>query len=305
LRGAEEGEQQAFIVIRRNEPERILGSTRFMDIQPGHRTVEVGWTWLSPAVRGTAVNVEMKRLMLGRAFDEWGARRVTLKTDRRNAASRRSIEKLGASCEGVLRQHRLNWDGASRDTVYYGILDQEWPAVRAWLDHRLAVAREEARKVDPGRKPTGEIVMPPRVGTAVLIRCGGALLLLRRRGVRGVGAWGAPGGWIDPGEAPREAAVRELREETGLQPQSMRFLAVTNDLIPGPPTHAVTIWLEGGASQGEIRMNADESSEWRWCSLDELPDELFLPLRNLVAGRSLPPDAWSNWARRMDPGFRD
>lgn len=165
LAAAEAGEQQPFIVRLCGDKDaagadRVIGSSRYMDIQPSHRTLEVGWTWLAPDVRGGPVNVEMKLLMLGWAFEAFRARRVTLKTDHRNLASRRAIEKLGASCEGILRQHRITWDGSSRDTVYYGIVDHEWPAVRAWLEHRLAVARSETDGgLDESLRPRAEAIV--------------------------------------------------------------------------------------------------------------------------------------------------
>jgi RimJ/RimL family protein N-acetyltransferase len=129
---------------------RVVGSTRFMNIErwtwapdnPLRRTdglpdaVEIGSTWLSPSAQRTAINTHAKLLMLGRAFDEWRVRRVTLKTDARNARSRAAIERLGARFDGVLRANMPAFDGGVRDTAFYSILLGEWPAVRANLAAR-------------------------------------------------------------------------------------------------------------------------------------------------------------------------
>ncbi len=130
---------------------RVVGSTRFMNIErwtwapdnPLRRTdrmpdaVEIGSTWLTPSAQRTAINTRAKLLMLTRAFDEWKVRRVTLKTDARNSRSRRAIERLGARFDGVLRAHMPAFDGGVRDTAFYSILLDEWPAVR----ERLAARR--------------------------------------------------------------------------------------------------------------------------------------------------------------------
>jgi len=136
LYASDRGTAYVFTVIDR-ATNRIVGSTRYMDIQAEHRGVEIGWTWYAPEVWGTAVNPECKLLLLTHAFEEWGAVRVMLKTDHRNARSQAAIRKLGAVYEGTLRQHRVRPDGTLRDTVVFSILDREWPAVRAGLYARL------------------------------------------------------------------------------------------------------------------------------------------------------------------------
>lgn len=120
---------------------RVVGSTRFGSIDFAHRRVEIGWTWLGPAWWRTAVNTEAKLLMLVHAFETWGCHRVELKTDRLNERSRSAIQRLGAKEEGTLRGHMLTVTGRWRDTVYYSILEDEWPEVRTRLLARLA-ARE-------------------------------------------------------------------------------------------------------------------------------------------------------------------
>jgi RimJ/RimL family protein N-acetyltransferase len=117
---------------------RALGSTRFGDIEPDHDRVEIGWTWIAPAFQRTAVNTEAKLLQLTYAFETLGAGRVALKTDGRNERSQAAIARLGALREGVLRRHTRLPDGHVRDTVYYSILADEWPAVKARLEERLA-----------------------------------------------------------------------------------------------------------------------------------------------------------------------
>jgi RimJ/RimL family protein N-acetyltransferase len=117
---------------------RAVGSTRFGDIAPEHGRVEIGWTWIAPSHQRTAVNTEAKLLQLTYAFDELGATRVALKTDGRNVRSQSAIERLGAVREGALRRHTRMPDGFMRDTVYYSILSDEWPAVKSRLTGRLA-----------------------------------------------------------------------------------------------------------------------------------------------------------------------
>ncbi|HEY5087884.1 MAG TPA: GNAT family protein [Gemmatimonadaceae bacterium] len=112
----------------------IIGSTRFAGIDLNDHRVEIGWTWMRPDRQRTGINGEAKSLMLQHAFDVWGALRVEIKTDVRNARSRAAIERLGAKCEGIFRQHRIVRDGRVRDTVYYSIIDTEWrdPKHRAY-----------------------------------------------------------------------------------------------------------------------------------------------------------------------------
>jgi len=117
---------------------RAVGSTRFGDIAPEHGRVEIGWTWIAPAHQRTAANTEAKLLQLTYAFDELGATRVALKTDGRNLRSQAAIERLGAVREGALRRHMRMLDGFIRDTVYYSLLSEEWPPVKARLEARLS-----------------------------------------------------------------------------------------------------------------------------------------------------------------------
>ncbi len=115
----------------------VVGTTRFMDIQPAHRTAEIGGTWLDRSKWRTVLNSEAKYLMLQYLFDEVGFRRAWFKTDRLNERSQRAIERLGAVREGVLRKHMIVHGGRSRDSVVYSIVDDEWPAIRGKMEQNL------------------------------------------------------------------------------------------------------------------------------------------------------------------------
>jgi N-acetyltransferase len=117
--------------------ERVVGSTRFLALRPEHRSVEIGWTWLDPSVWGTGVNVEAKLLMLRHAFDQWGCRRVELKTDALNERSRKAMEAMGATFEGIHRKHMLVRGGENRDSAWYSVTDDDWPSVRDELVARV------------------------------------------------------------------------------------------------------------------------------------------------------------------------
>ena len=132
------GAAGAEIPLVTHRDDEIVGSTRFLALRPEHRSVEIGWTWLHPSVWGTGVNVEAKFLQMQHAFDVWGCRRVEWKTDAQNERSCRALEALGATFEGVHRQHMLVRNGENRDSAWYSVTDEEWPAVRAHLEARLA-----------------------------------------------------------------------------------------------------------------------------------------------------------------------
>ncbi|MFI5310458.1 MAG: GNAT family N-acetyltransferase [Gemmatimonadales bacterium] len=115
----------------------VIGSTRFMNISASDGRLEIGSTWLAPAHQRTPANTDAKYLMLRHAFDTLGATRVELKTHALNAKSRAAIERIGAQFEGIHRKHMLQPDGSRRDTAWYSILDDEWPAVKARLESML------------------------------------------------------------------------------------------------------------------------------------------------------------------------
>lgn len=117
---------------------RAVGSTSFCDIDVSLGGVEIGWTWYSPAVWGTAVNPECKLLLLTHAFDDLDVERVLFKTDALNTRSRGALGRLGGQYDGTLRHSRRRPDGTVRDSAYFSILAAEWPLVRDGLTRRLA-----------------------------------------------------------------------------------------------------------------------------------------------------------------------
>ena len=111
----------------------VVGSTRFMAIDRGNLRVEIGWTWLGRPWQRTGINREAKFLMMRHAFEAWGVRRLEFKTHSANERSRTAIARLGAIEEGTLRKHIVMPDGSARDSVYFSVIDDEWPAVKATL----------------------------------------------------------------------------------------------------------------------------------------------------------------------------
>ena len=139
LREAEAEREAPFVTIQR-EGGAVLGSTRYLTLRPEHRGVEIGNTWLARSAWSSGANVEAKLLMLEHAFEHVGAMRVEFKTDARNVESRRALEALPATFEGVLRKHMLIHAGI-RDSAYYAITDDDWPAVKTNLERRLQARR--------------------------------------------------------------------------------------------------------------------------------------------------------------------
>jgi N-acetyltransferase len=133
----ERGESLVFVTVERASG-RLIGSTRVKNIDSASRRVEIGSTWIAPAWQRTAINTEAKYLMIRHAFEEWGCIRVELRTDALNEKSRNAILRIGAKEEGTLRRHLVTWTGRVRDTVYFSILDSEWPEVKARLEERLS-----------------------------------------------------------------------------------------------------------------------------------------------------------------------
>lgn len=116
---------------------RVVGSTRFGAIEPAHRRVEIGWTWIGAPWRRSIVNTEAKYLMLRHAFETWDCVRVEFKTDLLNARSRQALLRIGAKEEGILRSHLITATGRVRDTIYFSVVASEWPAVCAALKAKL------------------------------------------------------------------------------------------------------------------------------------------------------------------------
>jgi RimJ/RimL family protein N-acetyltransferase len=116
---------------------RVVGCTRYMNIDKPNRHVEIGSTWIGKPWQRTVVNTEAKYLMLRHAFETLGCFRVELKTDALNQRSRNAILRIGASQEGIFRKHVVCWDGRLRDSVYFSVIDSEWPEVKARLEEKL------------------------------------------------------------------------------------------------------------------------------------------------------------------------
>ncbi len=137
LARAEKGTDLPFVAIHL-ESGRVAGATRYLNIMPKDRGLEIGGTWYGPEFQRTIVNTECKHLLLKHAFESLGCIRVQLKTDLRNERSQKAIERIGAVKEGVLRNHMILPDGHFRHSVFYSILDTEWPGVKKRLEEMLS-----------------------------------------------------------------------------------------------------------------------------------------------------------------------
>jgi RimJ/RimL family protein N-acetyltransferase len=135
---------EAVWAVRTSADGALVGSTRYLAIEPEHRRLEIGHTWYSPQVWATQVNPACKLALLRYAFESLGFNRVELKTDNRNLRSQAAIAKLGAIREGVFRAHMVRRDGSLRDSVYFSIVRDEWPSVRDRLTARLASPARQA-----------------------------------------------------------------------------------------------------------------------------------------------------------------
>ena len=129
------GRALPFAVVRRRDG-RVVGSTRYMNVEETQRRLEIGTTFYSASVQRSALNTECKRLLLAHAFERLGCLAVEFRTHWFNHRSREAIARLGAKQDGVLRNHQRLPDGSLRDTVVFSIIDSEWPAVRRHLDAR-------------------------------------------------------------------------------------------------------------------------------------------------------------------------
>jgi N-acetyltransferase len=135
--GAAAGSMLAFAQVLRATGE-IAGSTSYLAIEPAHRRLEIGATWLNPRFQRSGANTEAKLLLLGHAFEKLGCRRVEFKTDSDNRQSRTALARIGAIEEGTFRSHMVRLDGGRRDSVYFSVIDEEWPRVRSHLEALLA-----------------------------------------------------------------------------------------------------------------------------------------------------------------------
>ncbi|MEA2213671.1 MAG: N-acetyltransferase [Solirubrobacteraceae bacterium] len=137
LTAAQAGREVPF-AIRDARSGEVVGSTRFLELRLEHLRAEIGWTWVRRSSWSTGINVEGKLLLLGRAFDHVGLRRVEFKTDARNERSRGALTALGAAFEGVLRKHMVRSDGSPRDSAYFSVIDSDWDELRERLTRRVA-----------------------------------------------------------------------------------------------------------------------------------------------------------------------
>ena len=126
------GQQIPFAIVDAQSGTAI-GSTRYLELRRAHRALEIGWTWIATAHQRTPVNTQCKLLLIEHAFEALGAVRVQFRTDARNVRSQTAIDRIGAHREGVLRKSMILWDGFVRDTVYFSIVDDQWPAVKRRL----------------------------------------------------------------------------------------------------------------------------------------------------------------------------
>lgn len=128
----DKGTQFPFVILHK-EQGRLIGSTRFFNIQPKHRKLEIGWTWLHPDYWATEVNAECKLLLLTHCFEELSTVRVQIKTDENNIRSRKAIEKIGGQFEGILRNDMIRENNTYRNSAYYSIIESEWPSAKERL----------------------------------------------------------------------------------------------------------------------------------------------------------------------------
>lgn len=136
LTQAAAGMAMPWVTIDRQSGE-VAGSTRFMDIHRGNRTLEIGGTWLNPRYQRSGINVEAKYLQLRHAFEEMGAVRVALKTHHENFKSQRAIQDLCAKPEGTFRNHMIMPDGSARHSMWFSIIREEWPEVKRQMEERM------------------------------------------------------------------------------------------------------------------------------------------------------------------------
>jgi RimJ/RimL family protein N-acetyltransferase len=147
LRERAHGSAFPYAIVERASGQAV-GSTRFGNIDADNRKLEIGWTWVGGPWQRTGVNTEAKYLLLRTGFEHMGCVRVEFKTDVLNEKSRAALKRIGAQEEGILRRHMITATGRNRDTVYFSILDLEWPAVKAELEAKL-------RRGTPGTRERG------------------------------------------------------------------------------------------------------------------------------------------------------
>ncbi len=142
LRAERDGTTMPWVTIIRSvdapEPDRVIGSTRFFNLDAANKTVELGHTWIAPAFHGTRANTEAKFLQLRYGFEELGLNRVSFKTHHENLRSQAAIRAIGGVYEGTFRRHLIMPDGSRRDSCFFSIIRDEWPEVKDMLQRRLS-----------------------------------------------------------------------------------------------------------------------------------------------------------------------
>jgi RimJ/RimL family protein N-acetyltransferase len=141
LEEREKGRQYPFTIYHK-ATKRIIGSTRFFEIHPKDKKLEIGWTWIIKEFQGTDVNFECKLMLMTFCFEILKTNRVQLKTKDTNYRSRKAIEKIGGVFEGIQRKDRVQDDGTTRNAAYYSIIDDEWPAAKNKILQQLAERRK-------------------------------------------------------------------------------------------------------------------------------------------------------------------
>jgi len=137
----EKGNQYPFVIFHKQTKE-LIGSTRFFEIYPLDKKLEIGWTWIITKYWGTEINLECKLLLLSFCFDTLETRRVQIKTDSTNIRSRKAIEKIGGQFEGILRKDKIKENGVSRNAAYYSILDDEWDVAKEKIIAQLTIRKK-------------------------------------------------------------------------------------------------------------------------------------------------------------------
>lgn len=132
------GEEYPFVIIDKLA-DKVIGCTRYLDIHPQHRKLEIGWTWYDKNYWATGYNTECKYLLLTHCFETLKTIRVQLRTWDKNMRSRKAIEKIGGQFEGILRNERIRYDGSIRSTAMFSIIDDEWPGVKQMLEEKLTM----------------------------------------------------------------------------------------------------------------------------------------------------------------------
>ncbi|MBD1380641.1 GNAT family N-acetyltransferase [Metabacillus arenae] len=133
LENKKSGKEFPFVIILR-ESDKIIGTTRFLEISNKNNSLEIGWTWLTPTVWGSQINTECKYLLLKYCFESMEVIRVQFKTDEKNVRSQKAIERIGGVKEGILRNHMIRKDGSFRNSVFYSIIESDWASVKQKLE---------------------------------------------------------------------------------------------------------------------------------------------------------------------------